>query len=109
MLEAVDLAMSGEPPFEFSFHSIFFATLLKYCFTLTNENFCRSFIFQKKFFFFGTEPVESKALQSYLRGEKLQEVANKNVAWSSSTGQGLLYFSKKATEKASPAGIFNLV
>lgn len=68
----------------------------------------KSFIFQKKFFWFGTEPVESKALQSYLRGEKLQEVANKNVAWSSSTGEGLLYFSKKASEKASPAGIFNL-
>ncbi|KUJ24368.1 uncharacterized protein LY89DRAFT_572608, partial [Mollisia scopiformis] len=68
----------------------------------------RSFIFQKKFFWFGTEPVESKALTSYLRGEKQQDLANKNVAWSASTGKGLLYFSKKATDKATPAGIFNL-
>jgi len=69
----------------------------------------RSFIFQKKFFFFGTEPVEHKALTSYLRGEKLQDVANKNAAWAAHTGKGLLFFSKKATDKATPAGIFNLV
>lgn len=68
----------------------------------------KSFIFQKKFFWFGTEPIESKALTSYLRGEKQQELANKNAAWSASTGKGLLYFSKKATDKATPAGIFNL-
>lgn len=68
----------------------------------------KSFIFQKKFFWFGTEPVEHKSLTSYLRGEKQQELANKNAAWSSHTGKGLLYFSKKATEKASPAGIINL-
>lgn len=68
----------------------------------------KSFIFQKKFFWFGTEPVEQKALASYLRGEKAQDVANVNVAWASETGKGLLFFSKKASEKATPAGIFNL-
>ena len=66
-------------------------------------------MFKKHFFWFGTEPVEHKSLTSYLRGEKQQEVANKNAAWSSSTGKGLLFFSKKATDKAAPAGIFNLV
>jgi len=68
----------------------------------------KSFIFQKKFFWFGTEPTESKALSSYLRGEKQQELANKNVAWAASTGKGLLFFSKKASEKATPHGVFNL-
>jgi hypothetical protein len=68
----------------------------------------KSFIFQKKFFWFGTEAVESKALSSYLRGEKAQDIANQNVAWASETGKGLLFFSKKAAEKATPAGIFNL-
>lgn len=68
----------------------------------------KSFIFQKKFFWFGAEPVESKALSSYLRGEKQQELANKNVAWAASTGKGLLFFSKKASEKATPHGVFNL-
>lgn len=66
-------------------------------------------MFQKKFFWFGTEPTESKALSSYLRGEKQQELANKNVAWAAHTGKGLLFFSKKHTDKATPAGVFNLV
>ncbi|ESZ98091.1 hypothetical protein SBOR_1470 [Sclerotinia borealis F-4128] len=67
----------------------------------------KSFIFQKKYFWFGTEPIEHKNLSSYLRGEK-PDVANHNAAWSSHTGNGLLFFSKKATDKASPAGILNL-
>jgi hypothetical protein len=64
--------------------------------------------FQKKYFWFGSEPVDSKSLSSYMRGEK-QEIANHNVAWSSQTGKGLLYFSKFASEKTTPAGIINLV
>ncbi|KAH6711405.1 Pleckstrin homology domain-containing protein [Leptodontidium sp. MPI-SDFR-AT-0119] len=68
----------------------------------------KSFIFQKKFFYFGTEPVESKTLSSYLRGEKAQDTASKNVAWAAHTGKGLLFFTKKASEKATPAGIINL-
>ena len=64
--------------------------------------------FQKKYFWIGSEPVESKSLASYMRGEK-PEIANHNVAWSSQTGKGLLYFSKFASEKATPAGIINLV
>lgn len=63
--------------------------------------------FQKKFFWFGTDAIETKNLSNYLRGEK-PEIGNHNAAWSSQTGQGLLYFSKHATEKHSPAGIINL-
>ncbi|KAF4632565.1 hypothetical protein G7Y89_g5566 [Cudoniella acicularis] len=70
--------------------------------------FIKGVFFQKKFFWFGTDAVENKALTSYLRGEKEAEVANHNAAWASHTGKGLLFFSKKATDKASPAGIFNL-
>lgn len=66
-------------------------------------------MFQKKFFYFGTEPVEHKTLSSYLRGEKAQETAISNAAWASHTGEGLLFFTKKQAEKATPAGIFNLV
>lgn len=65
--------------------------------------------FQKKHFWFGEEPVESKSLTSYLRGEKDADTANHNAAWSSHTGKGLLYFSKLNNEKATPAGIINLV
>ncbi|CAG8948772.1 hypothetical protein HYFRA_00001894 [Hymenoscyphus fraxineus] len=68
----------------------------------------KGLIFQKKFFFFGTDAVETKALSSYLRGEKDAASANHNAAWAAHTGKGLLFFSKKATDKASPAGLFNL-
>lgn len=71
--------------------------------------FIKNLFFDKKFFWFGTEAVESKALSSYLRGEKNQEAAQKNIAWATSTGKGLLYFSKgKASDKTSPAGVINL-
>jgi hypothetical protein len=39
----------------------------------------------------------------------MPEIASYNAAWSSQTGKGLLYFSKRASEKATPAGIINLV
>ncbi|CZT09422.1 uncharacterized protein RAG0_14196 [Rhynchosporium agropyri] len=68
----------------------------------------KSFIFQKKFFYFGAEPVEHSKLASYLRGEKAQDTANKNASWAAHTGKGLLFFTKKANEKATPAGIINL-
>lgn len=79
------------------------------CRSAANLIFIRGLIFQKKFFFFGTDAVETKALSSYLRGEKDAAAANHNAAWAAHTGKGLLFFSKKATDKASPAGLFNLV
>jgi len=90
----VDLSSPTSSTFNFEYSLTFFSF--------------RGFIFQKKFFWFGSEPVETKSLSSYLRGEK-PEVANHNAAWASHTGKGLLLFSKKASEKASPAGIINLV
>lgn len=67
----------------------------------------KSFIFQKKFFWFGTDAIETESLKGYLRGEK-PEVGNNNAAWAAHTGKGLLLFSKKESEKGTPAGIFNL-
>lgn len=49
-----------------------------------------------------------QSLSQYLRGEKA-EIANPTAAWSSQTGKGLLYFVKHADEKATPAGVLNLV
>lgn len=63
--------------------------------------------FQKRFFWFGSDAVEVKSLSNYLRGEK-PEVGNHNVAWSSQTGKGLLYFSKHTGEKSAPVGLINL-
>jgi len=52
--------------------------------------------------------VEEKNLSNYLRGEK-DGGGNHNAAWASHTGKGLLFFTKKATDKATPASIINLV
>lgn len=68
--------------------------------------FSRSIFPSKKFFWFGSEAIEEKSLASYLRGEK---DASHNVAWAAHTGEGLLLFTKKVSEKATPAGIINLV
>ncbi|KAI9882280.1 MAG: hypothetical protein M1823_005975 [Watsoniomyces obsoletus] len=67
----------------------------------------KSLRFSKKYFWFGDAAVPTKDLHSYLRGEK-PEVAHDNVAWSSQTGKGLLYFAKSLDQKAAPAGIINL-
>lgn len=68
-----------------------------------------AFRFSKKYFWFGEEAaVPVSSLSQYLRGEK-GEVAHPTAAWSSVTGKGLLYFVKHADEKATPAGVLNLV
>lgn len=67
-----------------------------------------SFRFSKKYFWFGDEAVSTQSLSHYLRGEK-PEVAHPTAAWSSQTGKGILYFVKHADQKATPAGVLNLV
>jgi hypothetical protein len=63
----------------------------------------------KRFFWLGEEePVSEKSLSHYLRGEK-PDVGNATAAWSSVTGKGLLYFSKKEGLKDTPVGVLNLV
>jgi Pleckstrin homology domain len=47
-------------------------------------------------------------LDSYLRTEKA-EIAHPNAAWAHETGKGLLFFAKRAEDKAAPSGIMNLV
>jgi hypothetical protein len=74
----------------------------------------KSMMFQRKYFWFGSEPVHRDLLASYLRSERDRELAVYNADWSSCTGKGLLYFSKipvgkVLTKKRIPIGIFNLV
>jgi hypothetical protein len=69
---------------------------------------CSAFRYSKKYFWFSEEPVSVQSLSHYLRGEKA-EVAHPTAAWSSQSGKGLLYFVKHADEKATPAGVLNLV
>ncbi|PWY76846.1 hypothetical protein BO83DRAFT_240804 [Aspergillus eucalypticola CBS 122712] len=63
--------------------------------------------FAKRFFYFSDDAVESKQLSAFHQNEKAA-VANPIAAWASQTGKGLLFFTKRAEDKASPAGIFNL-
>ncbi|KGO78520.1 hypothetical protein PITC_067870 [Penicillium italicum] len=67
----------------------------------------KGFRFAKRFFYFNEEAIESKQLSVFHQNEKAA-VANPTAAWASQTGKGLLFFTKRAEDKATPAGIFNL-
>lgn len=69
----------------------------------------RSFRFTKRFFYFSEDAVEAKNLTSYLASEKSSAAAQRTAAWATQTGKGLLFLTKRAEDKATPAGIFNLV
>ncbi|RAL01036.1 uncharacterized protein BO80DRAFT_425018 [Aspergillus ibericus CBS 121593] len=63
--------------------------------------------FAKRFFYFSDDAVEAKQLSAFHQNEKAA-VANPIAAWASQTGKGLLFFTKRAEDKATPTGIFNL-
>ncbi|KAK2730948.1 hypothetical protein FQN55_005270 [Onygenales sp. PD_40] len=67
----------------------------------------KGFRFSKRFFWFSDDAVDVKQLTGYFQNEKLS-VAHPTAAWASQTGKGLLFFAKRAEDKASPAGIINL-
>jgi hypothetical protein len=69
----------------------------------------RSFRFAKRFFYFSDDAVEAKNLTAYLASEKASAAAQRTAAWATQTGKGLLFYTKRAEDKATPAGIFNLV
>ncbi len=66
-------------------------------------------IYSKKYFWFGSEAIETKDLASYLKAEKAAEVAHHVVSWASETGQGLLFYGDKAGDKSAPHGVIHLV
>lgn len=70
--------------------------------------FCRSLRFAKRYFWFADDAVDVKELAFYFQHEKLS-VAHPTAAWASQTGKGLLFFAKRAEDKAHPTGIVNLV
>lgn len=63
--------------------------------------------FSKRFFYFQDDAVEAKQLTVFHQHEK-PAVANPIAAWASQTGKGLLFLTKRAEDKATPAGIFSL-
>jgi hypothetical protein len=64
-------------------------------------------IFSKKFFWFGAEPVDVKALASF-KADKAVDTAHHVAAWAAETGKGLLFYSEKS-DKGVPHGAIQLV
>lgn len=68
----------------------------------------RKFIFTKHYFWFAEEPSSAESLTTFLRSEKA-DAKHSAAAWARETGKGLLFFSKRVEDKATPAGVINLV
>lgn len=67
----------------------------------------RSLRFAKRYFYLTEDATEPKNLTAFIASEKA--AGHSTAAWASQTGKGLLFFTKRAEDKATPAGIFNLV
>ena len=63
-------------------------------------------IHSKKLFWFGSDPVDVKAVSSF-KADKVADVAHHVTAWAAETGKGLLFFGEK--EKSAPQGAIQLV
>jgi hypothetical protein len=74
----------------------------------TNHRDNRGLRFSKRFFYFSDDAVEARQLSAFHQNEK-PAVAHPIAAWASQTGKGLLFFTKRAEDKNTPTGIFNLV
>ncbi|EXJ58852.1 hypothetical protein A1O7_06282 [Cladophialophora yegresii CBS 114405] len=69
--------------------------------------FFKKFIFTKHYFWLQEEPSTAESLTNFLRSEKA-DTKHSDAAWARETGNGLLFYSKRAEDKATPAGIINL-
>ncbi|KAH7634241.1 hypothetical protein SMAC4_00211 [Sordaria macrospora] len=69
-------------------------------------NFPKNLLFSKRFFWFGSEPVDLKSISTF-KADKAADVAHHVTAWAAETGKGLLFFSEKA-DKAAPHGAIHL-
>ncbi len=64
-------------------------------------------IYSKKFFWFGEEPVDTKAATTF-KADKVVDVAHHVASWAAETGKGLLFYSEKS-DKTAPHGAIQLV
>lgn len=71
--------------------------------TLTSK-----FRFVKHFFWFSEEPLSQEGVDAYVKNEKA-ETAHHNAAWAQETGRGVLFYAKRAEDKATPSGLILLV
>ncbi|KAM3514023.1 hypothetical protein MY11210_002340 [Beauveria gryllotalpidicola] len=67
-------------------------------------SFPKNLLGSKEFFFFGSEAVEAKALETYKKVHKSTETALDNISWAAHTGKGLLF----SGDKKAPNNVINL-
>ncbi|KAK4170089.1 Pleckstrin homology domain-containing protein [Cladorrhinum sp. PSN259] len=69
-------------------------------------NFPKNLIYSKTLFWFGSEPVDVKAIPTF-KADKVADVAHHVTSWAAETGKGLLFYSEKG-DKAAPHGAIQL-
>ncbi|KIW67434.1 hypothetical protein PV04_06690 [Phialophora macrospora] len=69
--------------------------------------FFKKFIYTKHYFWLQEEPSTAESLTNFMRSDK-GDTKHSDAAWARETGKGLLFYSKRAEDKATPAGIINL-
>lgn len=70
----------------------------------------RKFIYTKHFFWVSDEASSAESLAPFLRQEKEKaDTKHSAAAWARESGKGLLFYAKRAEDKAAPAGIISLV
>ncbi|KAJ4164452.1 hypothetical protein LMH87_006128 [Akanthomyces muscarius] len=67
-------------------------------------SFPKNLLGSKEFFFFSSEAVEAKALETYKKAQKSAEGALDNISWAAHTGKGLLF----SGDKKAPHTVINL-
>jgi hypothetical protein len=70
-----------------------------------SNSFKRNLLGSKEFFFFSSEALEAKALETYKKAHKSTETALDNISWAAHTGKGLLF----SGDKKAPNNVINLV
>lgn len=67
-------------------------------------SFPKNLLGSKEFFFFSSEALEAKALETYKKAHKSTETALDNISWAAHTGKGLLF----SGDKKAPNNVINL-
>ncbi|KAI0976585.1 Pleckstrin homology domain-containing protein [Xylaria arbuscula] len=70
-------------------------------------NFPKNLLYAKNHFWFGNDALEKEKLATYLKNEKVGDVAHHIVSWASETGKGLLFYGKES-DKGTPTGVIQL-
>ncbi|KAI1309741.1 Pleckstrin homology domain-containing protein [Xylaria venustula] len=70
-------------------------------------NFPKNLLYAKNHFWFGNDALEKEKLATYLKNEKVSDVAHHVVSWASETGKGLLFYGKES-DKSTPTGVIQL-